>query len=82
MSWNYRIIKKRDKELKEDMYFLAEVFYEHDGSLRGYSEEASVWGSSKDEIIEVLNMMLKDAKKYPVLNEKEFYKKDKEDDSI
>lgn len=82
MSWNYRIIKKRDKELKEDMYFLAEVFYEHDGSLRGYSEEASVWGSNKDEIIEVLNMMLKDAKKYPVLNEKEFYKKDKEDDAV
>ena len=74
MSWNYRIIKKRDKELKEDMYFLAEVFYEHDGSLRGYSKEALVWGSNKDEIIEVLNMMLKDANKYPVLNEKEFYK--------
>ena len=77
VSWNYRIIKKRDKELKEDHYFLAEVFYERDGSLRGYSEETSIWANNKDEIIEVLNMMLKDAKKYSVLNEKEFYKDDK-----
>jgi len=72
MSWNYRIIKKRDKELKEDQYFLAEVFYDHDGSLRGYSGETSIWGNTKDEIIDVLEMMMEDAKKHPVLNEKEF----------
>jgi hypothetical protein len=39
-----------------------------------------VIGNSPEEIIDILEMMLKDAKKdAPVLTEKDFYKKDKED---
>jgi hypothetical protein len=70
--WNYRIIKKRDKELKEDHYFLAEVYYENNGSPMAYTDNDFICGNTKDEIIDVLEMMIKDAKKHPVLSEKEF----------
>lgn len=73
MSWNYRVIRKRIPNTKEYYYFLAEVFYERDGSLMAYSDETQATGSNQDEIIEVLKMMLKDAKRFPVIDEKEFF---------
>jgi hypothetical protein len=73
MSWNYRVIKKRIPSLKEYHYFLAEVFYEKDGTLMAYSDDATPTGANKDEVIEVLKMMLKDAQSLPVLNEKDFF---------
>ena len=73
MSWNYRIIKSTEDELGEKYHFLAEVFYNKDGSLMGFSEETQATGESQEEIIDVLEMMLKDAKRFPVVDEKEFY---------
>ena len=77
MTWNYRIMRRKCKETGEMYYSLNEVFYE-DGKLSMYSETNEVIGNTKDEIISVLEMMIKDAKKkQPVLTEKDF-----KDDSI
>jgi hypothetical protein len=82
MTWNYRIIKSTEDELGEKYHFLAEVFYNEDGSLMGFSEGTQAVGESQEEVIEVLEMMLKDAKRLPVIDEKEFYtgKKGNSDD--
>ena len=73
MSWNYRIIKSTEKELGKEYHFLAEVFYDEDGSLMAFSEETQATGASQEEIIDVLEMMLKDAKRFPVIDEKDFF---------
>lgn len=73
MTWNYRIMRRKCKETGEIYYALNEVFYNRDGSLMAYSETDEVVGNTKDEIISVLEMMIKDAKKkQPVLTEKDF----------
>ena len=78
MTWNYRIIKRTCPETGETYYALNEVFYTEEGKLMAYSERDDIVGGSPEEIIEVLEMMLKDAKKdAPVLTEKDFKKKDK-----
>ena len=80
MAWNYRIIKKRDEKMDEDFYFLSEVYYNEDGSPMAYTDTDFISGSTKEEIICVLEMMLDDAKKrQTVLREKDFYNKDKEE---
>ena len=72
MTWNYRIMRRKCKETGEMYYSLNEVFYK-DGKLSMYSETNEVIGNTKDEIISVLEMMIKDAKKkQPVLTEKDF----------
>ena len=73
MSWNYRIIKSTEEELGQEYHFLAEVFYDKDGSLMAFSEETQATGESQEEIIDVLEMMLKDAKRFPVIDEKDFF---------
>lgn len=73
MTWNYRILKKHDKETEIDEYFLVEVFYEKDGTVMAYSENETIIGASPQEIIDVLEIMLTDAKKdRPVLTEEDF----------
>ena len=77
MTWNYRIMKRKCPETGEMYYSLNEVFYE-DNKPTMYSDTNEVIGNTKDEIISVLEMMIKDAKKkQPVLTEKDF-----KDDSI
>ena len=77
MTWNYRIMRRKCKETGEMYYSLNEVFYE-DNKPTMYSDTNEVIGNTKDEIISVLEMMIKDAKKkQPVLTEKDF-----KDDSI
>jgi hypothetical protein len=73
MTWNYRIIKKQILDTDEDYYYLSEVFYQKDGSPMAYAEECQATGASKEEVIEVLKIMLKDAKRLPVIDEKEFF---------
>jgi hypothetical protein len=73
MTWNYRIIKKPFEYPEGGYYILAEVFYQKDGSPMAYSDETQATGASKEEVIEVLEMMLKDAKRLPVIDEKEFF---------
>ena len=71
--WNYRIIKRASENEPECYYSLNEVFYEKDGTLMAFSDADQVVGSSREEIIEVLEMMLADAKKdRPVLTEADF----------
>ena len=83
MTWNYRIIKRKCPETKEIYYALNEVFYQENGKLMAYSERDDIVGGSPEEIVDVLETMLADAKKdAPVLTEKDFYKKDKEDDTV
>ena len=73
MTWNYRIIKRKCKETGEIYYALNEVFYKEKGKLMAYSESDDIVGSSPEEIVDVLEMMLADAKKdAPVLTEKDF----------
>ena len=73
MTWNYRIIKRKCLETGEVYYGLNEVFYTEKGKLMAYSERDDIVGGSPEEIIEVLEMMLKDAKKdAPVLTEEDF----------
>ena len=77
MTWNYRIMKRKCPETGEMYYSLNEVFYE-DNKPTMYSDTNEVIGNTKDEIISVLEMMIKDAqKKQPVLTEKDF-----KDDSV
>jgi hypothetical protein len=73
MTWNYRIMKRTCPETGETYYALNEVFYHEDGSLMAYSERDDIVGGSPEEIIDVLEMMLTDAKKdAPVLTEDDF----------
>ena len=73
MTWNYRIIKRTCPETGETYYALNEVFYTEEGKLMAYSERDDIVGGSPEEIIEVLEMMLTDAKKdAPILTEENF----------
>lgn len=73
MTWNYRIIKRTCPETGETYYALNEVFYQETGELMAYSERDDIVGGSPEEIIDVLEMMLTDAKKdAPILTEDEF----------
>ena len=69
-------MKRICPETGEIYYALNEVFYKEKGALMAYSERDDIVGGSPEEIVEVLEMMLKDAKKdAPVLTEKDFKKK-------
>ena len=73
MTWNYRIVKTYNKECKLYEYMLTEVFYHSNGSVMAYSADNNIYGESREEIIEYLEMMLKDAKKdQPILEEEDF----------
>ena len=75
MTWNYRIVKTYSEEFKKYEYMLTEVFYHSNGSLMAYSADNNIYGESPEEIIEYLEMMLKDAKKdQPILEEEDFKK--------
>ena len=73
MTWNYRIIEQYSPESDETYYVLTEVFYDKKGKLMAYSEDNTILGDDKEEIIRVLEMMIKDAKKdQPILTPKDF----------
>ena len=73
MTWNYRIIKRASKDEPECYYALNEVFYKENGKPMAFSDADTIVGNSPEEIVEVLKMMLKDAKKNQlVLTEEDF----------
>lgn len=75
MTWNYRIVKIYSEEFKKYEYMLTEVFYHSNGSVMAYSADNNIYGESPQEIVEYLEMMLKDAKKdQPILEEEDFKK--------
>ena len=68
MTWNYRIIY-HDKTDYPD-YAIHEVFYDEDGKVESWtSNPIDPSGGSKAELIRVLEMMLNDVKKTPILIE-------------
>ena len=74
MSWNYRVVKFKNEDIDE--YFeIKEVFYDKEGNLAGYAE-ASVFSDTYDGLFEVMEMM-KSATAKPVINEEDFFVKDK-----
>ena len=73
--WNYRVMEFED--IDEGKYYeIKEVYYDRDGSLRGYCD-ATVGGGSVSEIIEVLSMMKEDAHK-AILKPSDFGAKDED----
>jgi hypothetical protein len=69
MAWNYRIIKNKNK-----LYDLHEVYYKGGPNACTLLPIALDNFESKKELIEALEMMLKDARAYRVLNYKIFEK--------
>lgn len=55
--WNYRIIK--DKET----YGLYEVMYNDDGEICAHTEKPEVISETPQELVDTLELMLKDAKR-------------------
>ena len=71
MSWNYRVVEFDD--IDEGKYYeIREVYYEDNGELMGHCE-ATVGGSSIEEIIRVLDAMKSDAHK-SIIRQSEFFK--------
>ena len=70
---------KRTSKDGYEYYALNEVYYNTDISLKAYSEYDDVVGDSPAEIIAILQMMLKDARKdVPILTKEDFIKVDNE----
>lgn len=67
MKWRYQIVKR---DLLRPLYNLAEVFIDADGNIEQWSEDAvRPVSETREGVIEVLEMMLKDAKALPVFDE-------------
>ena len=73
MSWNYRIVKF-DNAFDEPYYEVKEVYYNRDGSLKGFCD-ATVSSDTFEGIIEVLDQMKADAHRV-IIDEEEFYRVD------
>ncbi len=73
MTWNYRIIKRASENEPEYYYALNEVFYKKNGKPLAFGDADAIVGNSPEEIIEMLEIMLADAKKdKPILTEEDF----------
>lgn len=73
MTFNYRIIKRVNKENNYTYYALNEVFYNNKKEPIAYSEYDDVVGETPEQIIETLKIMLADVKKdRPILTEQDF----------
>lgn len=74
MSWNYRIIRYKlkgneSKFFGKYMYKIHEVFYDENNNIDAWTfNRVSPIGSSKEELIEDLDMVKKDCLKYPILD--------------
>lgn len=77
MSWNYRVGFKRHKfksslaleEQEELQYGIVEAYYNEDGEIQFTSANFQApCGETQEELIEDLEMMLKDAKRAPVID--------------
>lgn len=76
MSWNYRVVHFKHPEFEEDDYYeIKEVFYDTGGKPVGYSD-ATIGSDTYDGLFKVAGMM-QSAHAKPVLNEEDFFKKDK-----
>lgn len=75
MSWNYRIVHEPDGKGK-GRYDLREVYYDEEGRISGGTARAVSFFAWADEgpegVIASLEMALRDAKAYPVLEPSDF----------
>ena len=72
--WNYRIIRRRNEHPIEDLvpefyYEIHEVYYKKNKIDLWTATSMTPYGESREDLIRGLQMMLHDAKKYPVLEE-------------
>ena len=63
MSWHYQVRKRTDKG--QDIFDIVEVYRQPAGWTEG---SVHAQGETKDEVIHELEMMLADARQYPVLD--------------
>ena len=77
--WNNRIIKhEKDGTI---WYGVHEVFYNKDGSIYAYTEDAiTIIGETEEETIEQVEQILRDIKDTPVLVASEIEFKDYEEE--
>ena len=62
MGWNYRIFENDKGD--EKYYSIREVYYTDDNEIRDYTkDDITPYGETPEVLFEVLEMMLKDAKK-------------------
>lgn len=67
-TWNYRIVKYRD----ENGYGLHEVHYDDNGRPRSRTTDAAGFvGENEREVIDGLELALRDARRMPVFNDPE-----------
>jgi len=67
MTWNYRIMKHSHRS--GDYYAIHECFMNSNGQAHSWTEdEITPSGETPEELIETLEMMLKDAKTYGALD--------------
>ncbi len=69
MYWNYRIVHFETDV--GDYYDLHEVYYDDDNTPFMRTSEGKAYGETKEEVLSVLEMMLHDAVKSPVLEDKD-----------
>lgn len=68
MTWHYRLVQHEDGLDPTAVYFAVhEVYCDADGKPTSRTEDAvTVGGSTKEEVIAVLEMMLKDVRERPL----------------
>lgn len=60
--WNYRVVKTKDEETKEEFLEIREVYYDQLGKPMGHCG-ATITGDTLEEIESVLQMMSQSVKK-------------------
>ena len=76
--WNNRIIKHEKGGVT--WYSVHEVFYNEDGSIYAYTEDAiTIIGETEEEAVEQVEQILRDIKDTPVLVASEIEFKDHEE---
>jgi len=82
MTWNYRIFRYKNK-LKGypdwDSFGIHEAYYDDNGKVEGWTEDAIIVGDSVKELFKVLKMIEKDMKRMPEILD---YEPDKDKNPI
>lgn len=77
MTWNYRLLDRSHKNDGEPWVEIVEVYYEND-KLLGFSEP-NINAETKEEVISILQTIIKDISKENVLKVSDFNMTEEED---
>lgn len=58
MTWNHRVVKRRDKTIGEDYYAIHECFYDVDGKMGWTEQPIQVIGEDLDSLRWTLEKMM------------------------